>query len=98
MDPESPEAQSILRSYDLTYNDVIFYESHHQIGKYVSRLVLMDETEEWALTEKPFSYLVTSRWYNCDGMGSCHDYVSIDDEGLRLKWIHFIAFSMLLRL
>ena len=44
MDPESPEAQTILRFYGLTYDEVMFYEVHHQIGKYVSRLVLMDET------------------------------------------------------
>ncbi len=80
MDPASPEARTILRAYDLTYNEVIFYEFHHQIGTYVSRLVLMDKTEERTFTDASFSYLAASRWYNCDGMGSCHDYVSGADE------------------
>jgi len=34
----SPEAQTILQFYDITYDEVMFYESHHQIGKYVSGL------------------------------------------------------------
>lgn len=80
MDPESAEARTILRSYDLTYNEVVFYEYHHQIGKYVSLLVLMDKTEERASTDASLSYLVASRWYNCDGLGSYHDSVSIKDE------------------
>ena len=98
MDPDSPEARTILRYYDITYNDVLFYEVHHQIGKYVSSLVLVDKTEERAFTDEPFSYPAASRWYNCDGMGSCHNYVRIADERSRLKWIHFIALSVPLRL
>ena len=37
MVPLSPEAQSFLNSHNLTYDEVIFYESYHQIGKYVRR-------------------------------------------------------------
>jgi hypothetical protein len=33
----SPEAQGLLNRYNLTYDEVLFYESHHQIGKYVRR-------------------------------------------------------------
>ena len=35
MVPLSPEAQDILNRYNLTYDEVIFHESYHQIGKYV---------------------------------------------------------------
>ena len=38
MAPASPEAQTILRFYDITYDEVMFYEFHHRIGKYVSGL------------------------------------------------------------
>ena len=37
MVPLSPEAQALLDRYNLTYDEVLFYESHHQIGKYVRR-------------------------------------------------------------
>lgn len=43
MDPSSPESQAILRYYNVTYDEVVFYEFHHQIGKYVSDLVPADE-------------------------------------------------------
>ena len=36
MDPSSPEAQAILQHYDVPYDDVISYQSHHQVGIYVS--------------------------------------------------------------
>ena len=76
MDPASPEARTILQIYGLTHDEVMFYAIHHQIGKYVSHLVLMDHTQEQTFTGAYSSYLVASRWYNCDGMGSYHDYVS----------------------
>jgi hypothetical protein len=37
MDPLSLEAQGLLNHHNLTYDEVLFYESHHQIGKYVRR-------------------------------------------------------------
>lgn len=43
MDPSSPESRAILRYYNVTYDEVVFYEFHHQIGKYVSGLVPADE-------------------------------------------------------
>lgn len=42
MDPSSPDAQAILRYNNVTYDEVILYHFHHQIGKYVSPLVLAD--------------------------------------------------------
>ena len=36
MDPLSPDAQDLLDRYNLTYDEVLFYEASHQIGKYVS--------------------------------------------------------------
>jgi hypothetical protein len=85
MDPASPEARTILQFYDLTYNEVMFYEFHHQIGKYVSRLVLTNKTREWVFTDASFSHIVASRRYNRDGVGLCHDFVSIADEWFSLK-------------
>ena len=43
MDPLSLEAQDLLNRYNLTYDEVLFYESGHQIGKYVSWYCL----DEW---------------------------------------------------
>jgi len=80
MDPTSPEARTILRFYDLTYDEVMFYESHHQIGKYVSRLVLKDKPRSGHLLMQSSCHIVASRWYNCDGVGSYRVYVSIADE------------------
>ena len=45
MDPSSPEAQAILRYDNVTYDDINFYEFHHQIGKYVSALVPTDKAK-----------------------------------------------------
>ena len=45
MDPSSPEAQAILQHSNVTYDEAIFYESHHQTGKYVSWLVLIHRTQ-----------------------------------------------------
>lgn len=42
MNPSSPEARAILRYYDATYDEVLFYEFQHQAGKYVSGLVVTD--------------------------------------------------------
>jgi len=44
MDPSSPEARAILLHYNLTYDEVIFYQFHHQAGMYVSGLVLVGKT------------------------------------------------------
>lgn len=46
MDPSGPEAQAILQCYNTTYDDVLSFQSHNQMGEYVSRLVLADETLE----------------------------------------------------
>jgi len=46
MDPSSLEAQAILRDYKVTYDEVLFYQFHHQIGKYVSGVVLTNNTQE----------------------------------------------------
>ena len=37
MVPLSPEAQDLLNRYNLTYDEVLFHESYHQIGIYVRR-------------------------------------------------------------
>ena len=36
MDPSSPEAHEVLRYYNVAYDEVDFYQFHHQIGKYAS--------------------------------------------------------------
>lgn len=74
MDPSIAEAQGILRYYEVTYDEVIFYEYHHQIGKYVSR---PDKTQEWEVTDASVSHIVASRRYHDDAMGSYHDHVSL---------------------
>ena len=76
MDPSSPEAQAILQYYNVTYDDVIFYHFHHQIGKYVSRLVLADKTLE-SFTDAFFSHIVASRRCHRDALGPYHDDVSV---------------------
>lgn len=88
MDPLSAEAQAILRHYKVTYDEAIFYQSHHQTGKYVSAwFALADETRESACTNAPasFPYIVASRWYNSDAMGSYHDIVGLAEEQLPLE-------------
>ena len=52
MDPSSLEAQAILQGYNVTYDEVIFYQFHHQIGKYVSALVIPRNEQ---LLMRPFS-------------------------------------------
>lgn len=44
MDRSSAEAQAILLHYDVTYDEAIFYEFHHQAGMHVSSLVLGDSS------------------------------------------------------
>ena len=46
MDPSSPEAQAILQHYDVPYDDIISYRSHHQVGKYVSSLAFTDKIQK----------------------------------------------------
>jgi len=46
MDPSSPEAEAILQHYHVPYDEVISYQSHHQVGKYVSGLALTDKIQE----------------------------------------------------
>ncbi len=54
MDPSSPESRDILRYYNVTYDEVIFYEFYHQIGKYVSGHVPADKHKGERLMVHPF--------------------------------------------
>lgn len=95
MDPSSPEAHAILRHYNVPYDEVISFQFHHQVGKYVSGVALTDKIQEWASTESPF-YVVAPRRCNCDAMGSYYDIVSTPDPYLPLKWMNFIVLIHLL--
>ena len=53
MDPSGLESGAIPWYYN---GGVAFYEFHHQIGKYVSRLVPMDKTLREHLLAHPFSH------------------------------------------
>ena len=71
MVPLSPEAQGLLNRYNLTYDEVLFYESHHQIGKYVRRYC-------GSIDGDSLNYLrqiVPPYWHHDDAVGSYHDNV-----------------------
>lgn len=56
MDPLSLEAQDLLNRYNLTYDEVLFYESGHQIGKYVSWYRLDEWWREQEVDKAPLNY------------------------------------------
>ena len=75
MVPLSPEAQSLLDSHNLTYDEVIFYESYHQIGNYVRRYRDSVKRKLTGTHQTIYVKIVPSYRHHGDAVGSYHDIV-----------------------